>query len=120
MTRDDTNWREVMAELLAARENEARTFLAYENAQTNFTDPKPERKAHERAMLRASAAEKAARELLAATSATQPQSLLRQPVRSIAEVSAQIPGGCHCPPDRCGAPVIMGMQAPCLRRKELA
>jgi hypothetical protein len=46
----------------------------------------------------------------------QPQSMLRKPVSSIAEISATIPGGCYCPPDKCGAPVIMGMQTPCLRR----
>ena len=45
-----------------------------------------------------------------------PQSLLRKPVKSISEISAAIPGGCHCPPDRCSAPVIMGRQTPCLRR----
>ncbi len=39
-----------------------------------------------------------------------PRSLLRPPVRSIAEL-----GPCHCPPDRCSAPVIMGMQTRCLR-----
>lgn len=46
----------------------------------------------------------------------QGQSLLRRPVKSITEVSAEIPGGCYCPPDRCSAPVIMGRQTPCLRR----
>ena len=47
-----------------------------------------------------------------------PQSLLRKPVRNIAEISAAIPGGCYCPPGECGAPIIMGRQTPCLRRKE--
>lgn len=106
-----SNWRGVLAELLAAHEEEARTYLAYENAQNNFTDPKPERLAHERAMVRASVAEKAARALLAA-----PQSLLRKPVKNISEISAATPGGCNCPPDRCSAPVVMGRQTPCLRR----
>jgi hypothetical protein len=46
--------------------------------------------------------------------------LLRRPVKSLAEVSASIPGGCYCPPDRCGAPVIMGRQTPCLRRTDPA
>lgn len=27
------------------------------------------------------------------------------------------PEGCHCPPDRCMAPTIMGKQMPCLRRE---
>ncbi len=48
------------------------------------------------------------------------QSLLRKPVSSIMEISATIPGGCYCPPDRCGAPVIMGRQTPCLRRDDTA
>jgi hypothetical protein len=26
------------------------------------------------------------------------------------------PEGCYCPPDKCMAPVVMGRQAPCLRR----
>jgi len=26
------------------------------------------------------------------------------------------PEGCYCPPDRCMAPKIMGVQSPCLRR----
>ena len=45
---------------------------------------------------------------------------LRKPVRNIHEISATIPGGCYCPPDKCGAPVIMGQQTPCLRRAALA
>ena len=42
-------------------------------------------------------------------------SLLRQPVKSLRELSKTIPGGCYCPPGVCGAPVIMGQQTPCLR-----
>jgi hypothetical protein len=47
----------------------------------------------------------------------EPRSLLHKPVKHISEVSAGIPGGCYCPPDKCQAPVIMGQQTPCLRRK---
>lgn len=48
------------------------------------------------------------------------QSLLRKPVKHISEISAQIPGGCYCPPGTCQAPVIMGRQTPCLRRQDAA
>jgi hypothetical protein len=37
-----------------------------------------------------------------------PRSLL-EPVGSVP------PPGCHCPPDRCGAPIVMGRQMPCRR-----
>jgi hypothetical protein len=64
-------------------------------------------------------------DMLALTADAQPvarsaPSLLREPVKSIAEVSAQIPGGCYCPPGKCFAPVIMGKQTPCLRRNDAA
>jgi len=41
-------------------------------------------------------------------------SLLRKPVKHISEL-----GPCHCPPDVCSAPVIMGVQTPCLRHAAL-
>lgn len=41
-------------------------------------------------------------------------SLLRKPVKHISEL-----GPCHCPPDVCSAPVIMGVQTPCLRHVAL-
>lgn len=37
-------------------------------------------------------------------------SLLRRPIKHISEL-----GPCHCLPDHCSAPVIMGRQTPCLR-----
>lgn len=40
--------------------------------------------------------------------------LLRKPVKHISEL-----GPCHCPPDVCSAPVIMGVQTPCLRHAAL-
>lgn len=40
----------------------------------------------------------------------EPESLLRKPVKHISEL-----GPCHCPPGRCSAPVIMGVQTMCLR-----
>lgn len=49
------------------------------------------------------------------TVASSSGSLLRQPVKSIAEVSKTIPGGCYCQPGTCQAPVVMGRQTPCLR-----
>lgn len=30
------------------------------------------------------------------------------------------PEGCHCPPEKCMAPVIMGRQMPCLRAENKA
>jgi len=39
-----------------------------------------------------------------------PEYLLRKPVKHISEL-----GPCHCPPGRCSAPVIMGVQTMCLR-----
>lgn len=49
------------------------------------------------------------------TVASSSGSLLRQPVKSIADVSKTIPGGCYCQPGTCQAPVVMGRQTPCLR-----
>ena len=43
------------------------------------------------------------------------RSLLREPVKSIADLKE-----CYCPPDKCGAPVIMGRQTPCIRKMNAA
>jgi len=39
------------------------------------------------------------------------RTLLREPVKSITDFKE-----CYCPPDQCGAPVIMGRQTPCIRK----
>ena len=41
----------------------------------------------------------------------EPVSLLRKPVKSIADIKE-----CYCPQDKCQAPVIMGRQTPCIRK----
>lgn len=45
-----------------------------------------------------------------AAARAEPTRLLRKPVKSILEL-----GPCHCPPNTCQAPIIMGRQTPCLR-----
>jgi hypothetical protein len=53
-----------LLELLAAGEAYAKAALTMDNARDNFTDSGPEMRAYEQAMLRVSAAEKAARSAL--------------------------------------------------------
>jgi hypothetical protein len=53
-----------LRELLAAGEGYAKAALTMENARDNFTDSGPEMHSYEQAMLRVSAAEKAARSAL--------------------------------------------------------
>ena len=41
----------------------------------------------------------------------EPVSLLRAPVKNLADIKV-----CYCPPDKCQAPVIMGRQVACTRK----
>ena len=56
--------RDALTKLLDTREREAKATMSYQNARENFSDSRDERKAHERAMLDASKAERAASVLL--------------------------------------------------------
>ena len=56
--------RDALTKLLDTREREAKATMSYQNARENFSDSSDERKAHERAMLAASKAEREARVLL--------------------------------------------------------
>ena len=56
--------RDALVMLLDTREREASAAISYQNATENFSDSADERRAHERAMLAASAAERGARMLL--------------------------------------------------------
>jgi hypothetical protein len=56
--------RDALVKLLDAHEREAKATMSYQNARENFSDSSDERKAHERAMLAASQAEREARVLL--------------------------------------------------------
>ena len=42
----------------------------------------------------------------------EPVSLLRKPIKNLSELAV-----CYCPPGKCGAPVIMGRQTPCIRER---
>ncbi len=54
-------------------------------------------------------------DLLAALS---PEAPAREGVSSsLLHKAGDRPKDCHCPPDRCGAPRIMGRQMPCLRNE---
>lgn len=57
--------RAALAKVLEAGDREAKATMSYQNARENFSDSSAERKAHERAMLAASEAERGARVLLA-------------------------------------------------------
>lgn len=57
--------RAALAKVLDAGDREAKATMSYQNARENFSDSSAERKAHERAMLAASEAEREARVLLA-------------------------------------------------------
>lgn len=56
--------RDALVKLLDAHYRESKAIMSYQNALENFSDSSHERKAHERAMLAASAAEREARVLL--------------------------------------------------------
>lgn len=56
--------RDALVKLLDTHEREAKATMSYQNARENFSDSAAERKAHERAMLAANAAEREARVLL--------------------------------------------------------
>lgn len=56
--------RDALVKLLDAHDREAKATMSYQNARENFSDSVDERKAHERAMLAASDAEREARVLL--------------------------------------------------------
>lgn len=56
--------RDALTKVLDTREREAKATMSYRNARENFSDSIDERKAHERAMLAASNAEREARTLL--------------------------------------------------------
>lgn len=43
-----------------------------------------------------------------------------EPDKSLLRPAGWKPTCCYCPPDRCGAPVIMGRQTPCLRAQPQA
>lgn len=60
--RDDL--RAALVKVLETHEREAKASMSYQNARENFSDSVDERKAHERAMLAASDAEREARVLL--------------------------------------------------------
>lgn len=57
--------RDALVKLLDAHDREAKATMRYQHALENFSDSSHERKAHERAMLAASDAEREARLLLA-------------------------------------------------------
>ena len=56
--------RDALVKVLDTHNREAKATMRYQNAQENFSDSTDERKAHERAMLAASDAEREARVLL--------------------------------------------------------
>jgi hypothetical protein len=56
--------RAALLKVLDSHEAEAKATMSYQNARENFSDSADERKAHERAMLAASNAEREARLLL--------------------------------------------------------
>lgn len=56
--------RDALRKVLDAGDREAKARMIYQNARENFSDSSDERKAHERAMLAASDAEREARVLL--------------------------------------------------------
>lgn len=56
--------RAALVKVLNTRNREAAATMSYQNARENFSDSSDERKAHERAMLAASDAEREARVLL--------------------------------------------------------
>lgn len=56
--------RDALVKVLDTRNREAKAAMSYQNARENFSDSADERKAHERAMLAASDAEREARVLL--------------------------------------------------------
>lgn len=56
--------RDALRKVLDAGDREAKARMSWQNARENFSDSADERKAHERAMLAASDAEREARVLL--------------------------------------------------------
>ncbi len=56
--------RDALAKVLDTHDRYAKATMSYQNALENFSDSSDERKAHERAMLAASNAEREARVLL--------------------------------------------------------
>jgi hypothetical protein len=56
--------RDALRKVLNAGDREAKARMSWQNARENFSDSSDERKAHERAMLAASDAEREARVLL--------------------------------------------------------
>ena len=55
----------LLRKVLDTREEEAKAHMSYENARENFSDSTEESKAHTRAMVAASKAEREAREFIA-------------------------------------------------------